>query len=54
MKAMKTGRSQAEGIIIVGFGDASISAAAKEGQITKVHHVDSNSLNVLGFFYCVG
>lgn len=50
MKSMKTGRSQAQGIILVGFGDASITTAAKNGAITKVHHVDSNSLNVLGIY----
>ena len=50
MKAMKTGRSQAQGVILVGFGDASVGTAAQNGQITKVHHVDSNSLNVLGIY----
>jgi len=50
MKSMKTGTSQAQGVILVGFGDASIKRAAENGQITKIHHVDSNSLCVLGIY----
>ena len=46
----KTGRAKAEGILIVGYGDASISAAAKAGGITKIHHVDCEVLNVLGIY----
>lgn len=51
MKAgMKVGVAQAEGILVVAYGDASIAAAMKEGNITKVHHVDSESFNVLGIY----
>lgn len=46
----KVGRAKAEGIIIVGYGDASISAAAEEGGITKIHHVDCEVLNVFGIY----
>jgi len=49
--ATKTGTARAEGIILVGYGDASIEAAMKDGNITKVHHVDSQTLNVFGI-YC--
>ena len=46
----KVGRSQAEGIILVSFGDATIATAAKAGNITKIHHVDSEEINVLGLY----
>jgi len=46
----KVGRAKAQGIILVGFGDASISAAMKNGGITKIHHVDSEELCVLGIY----
>ena len=46
----KVGRARAEGIILVGFGDASISAAAADVGITKIHHVDKECLNVLGIY----
>ncbi len=46
----KVGRARAEGIILVGFGDASISAAAADVGITKIHHVDKECLNVFGIY----
>jgi hypothetical protein len=46
----KVGRAQAEGILIVGYGDASISAAAAEGEITKIHHVDCEVLGIFGIY----
>ncbi len=46
----KVGRAQAQGIILVGSGDASIAAAARNGGITKIHHVDSETFNVLGIY----
>lgn len=49
-KCTKEGRAMAQGIILVGFGDASITTAAASRQITKIHHVDSNCLNVLGIY----
>jgi hypothetical protein len=47
----KMGEAMAEGIIVVSRGDASISAAMKNGGITKIHHVDSEEFSVLGL-YC--
>ena len=46
----KVGISEAWGIIIFASGDASISAAMKNGGITRVHHVDSESMNILGIY----
>jgi hypothetical protein len=46
----KTGTSEAKGIILASFGDASISAAAKNGNITRIHHVDSESMNILSIY----
>jgi len=48
--ASKVGRAQAEGILIVGFGDASIKTAMADGQITKVHHIDTEVVSVLGIY----
>ena len=46
----KVGKAQAEGIIIVAVGDASIKAACEDGGITRIHHVDTEELNVLGIY----
>lgn len=46
----KTGTAKAEGIILVSFGDASINAAAADGGITKIHHVDNQVTNILGVY----
>jgi hypothetical protein len=46
----KVGTAQAEGILIVAYGDASISTAMKQAGITKVHHVDNETFNVLGIY----
>lgn len=48
--ATKVGRAKAEGILIVSYGDASIKAAADAGGITKIHHVDSECLGILGIY----
>jgi len=48
--ATKVGRAEAQGIIIVATGDASISAAAREGEITRIHHVDVETMNILGIY----
>ena len=48
--ATKTGRAEAQGILIVGWGDASITAAATSAGITKISHVDSESLGILGIY----
>ncbi len=47
--ATKTGTAKAKSILgIVATGDASINTAARNGGITKIHHVDEHSYNVLG------
>jgi len=48
--ASKVGTSEAQGILLVSFGDASIEAAMKQGNITRVHHVDCETLNVFGIY----
>lgn len=35
---------------LIGVGDASINAAAKNGGITKIHHVDYKSTSFLGIY----
>ena len=49
-RATKVGKAAATGILIVAFGDASISAASKDGGITKIHHVDSEQVGILGIY----
>ncbi|PYN11407.1 MAG: protein trl [Candidatus Rokuibacteriota bacterium] len=44
------GRAEAWGIVVFATGDASISAAAKNGGITRIHHVDHETMNILGFY----
>ncbi|MFC1853337.1 TRL-like family protein [candidate division CSSED10-310 bacterium] len=47
----KVGQASAMSVLgIVVTGDASISAAMKNGGITKVHHVDHESKNILGVY----
>ena len=46
----KVGRSSAWGIIVLAMGDASISAAMANGGIARVHHVDHETLNILGVY----
>lgn len=47
----KVGTSKAQSYLgVVAVGDASIDAAAKQGGITKIHHVDEHATNVLGVF----
>ncbi len=48
--ATKVGKAEAEGILIFATGDASIQAAANNGGISEIHHVDSEVLNVLGIY----
>ena len=50
--ASKQGKSSCYSVFaLVAFGDCSIKSAMKEGGITKIHHVDSSSMNVLYFFF---
>ena len=47
----KVGTSEVSSILgIVATGDASIEAAAKKAGITKIHHVDYHSTNILGIY----
>jgi len=46
----KSGSAEASGILGVAFGDASIHAAMTNGGITKIHHIDSKTLNVLSIY----
>ncbi|HEY2994484.1 MAG TPA: TRL-like family protein [Methylomirabilota bacterium] len=48
--APKVGRAEAWGILVFATGDASISAAAANGGITRIHHVDHETLNILGIY----
>lgn len=46
----KVGTATATGYVgIVALGDASIQAAAKQGGISRIHHVDYHSTSILGF-----
>ena len=48
---VKTGTAQATSWFgLVATGDASIEAAKKSGNITKVYHVDWDAYNVLGIY----
>jgi len=46
----KVGTAMSEGILFIGFGDSSIKSAMKDGNIDRIHHVDSESLNILGIY----
>jgi hypothetical protein len=47
----KVGTATAESFLgAIAVGDASIEAAMKDGGITKVHHVDYESKNILGIY----
>jgi TRL-like protein family len=46
----KVGRAQAWGILVYSTGDASITAAMANGGITKIHHVDHETENILGIW----
>lgn len=47
--SLKVGKSQCKDFFsLVAFGDASINAAMKNGNISKVHYVDWKAYNVLG------
>jgi hypothetical protein len=46
----KVGRAEAWGILVYATGDASISAAMRNGGITRIHHVDHETINILGVY----
>jgi TRL-like protein family len=50
MTSPKVGRAEAWGILVFATGDASISAAMRNGAITRIHHVDHETMNILGVY----
>lgn len=50
VKPEKMGVAQASSIIFFATGDASLEAAMKNGNITKVHHVDCETFSILGLY----
>lgn len=48
--ASKSGSATSKGIIGVAWGDSSIKAAAANGGITKIQHVDYHVTSVLGVY----
>ncbi len=46
----KVGTAEVEGVILVAFGDASIKAACDAAGITRIHHIDTEELNVLNIY----
>ncbi len=46
----RVGQSQAQGILVVATGDASINTAARNAGITKIRHVDVEYMSVLGVY----
>jgi hypothetical protein len=50
MTSPKVGKAEAWGILVFATGDASISAAAASGGISRIHHVDHETLNILGIY----
>ena len=48
--ATKEGTAMAEGIILISQGDASITTAMKNGGITRVNHIDTEEMYVLGVY----
>jgi hypothetical protein len=46
----KVGTAKATAIIGIATGDASIATAMQNGGITKVHHVDTQVMNILGIY----
>lgn len=50
-KATKVGVAKGQTIIGIGTGDVSISAAMANGNIKKIHHVDTHTKSVLFGLY---
>jgi len=48
--ASKVGEAKSTGIICVATGDSSIKAAAANGGITKISHVDYHVMSVMGLY----
>ncbi len=48
---MKAGQSSAFSVLgLFAFGDASVASAARDGNLTTIHHLDYDYLNVLFIF----
>jgi hypothetical protein len=50
MTSPEVGRAEAWGILVFATGDASIEAAAARGGITRIHHVDQETMNILWLY----
>jgi hypothetical protein len=50
MTSPKVGKAEAWGILVFATGDASISAASANGGISRIHHVDHETLNILWIY----
>jgi TRL-like protein family len=50
MTSPKVGKAEAWGILVFATGDASISAASANGGISRIHHVDHETLNILWLY----
>lgn len=48
--ASKSGEACSTGVLGFAWGDSSIKAAAANGNITKISHVDSHTTTVLGVY----
>lgn len=49
--SFKKGEAEVMSILgLVAVGDASIETAAKNGGITKIHHIDHKTWNILGIY----
>ena len=48
--ATKSGMAEAQGVLGVSWGDASVNAAMANGGLTKIHHIDCKTFNVLGIY----
>lgn len=46
----RVGQSEAQAIICVATGDASVNTAARSVGITKIHHVDVEYMSILGIY----
>ncbi|MHC4661771.1 MAG: TRL-like family protein [Planctomycetota bacterium] len=47
----KVGKAEVKNILgLVSWGDASIGAAAKAGQIKKINYIDVENFSIFGFF----
>ena len=44
------GTSEANGILIIATGDASIKKAMENGSITRIHHWDTEVFSILGLY----